>query len=121
MVWVRAEAPPPGGSTRVGHGDLAVAVFDVEGELIAIDDRCLHKGGSLSRGWVHDGIVTCPEHWWRYDLRTGARLAAPALVLRRYPVERDGTDVLVALPDEPAPSRSIRELLLQHAREWTRG
>ncbi len=115
---MRAEAPPPGGSTRVLRGDLAVAVFDLDGELLALDDRCLHKGGSLSRGWVRDGVVTCPEHWWRYDLRSGGRLGAPELCLRRYPIERDGTDVVIALPDEPDRPRSLRERLLEHAREW---
>ncbi|CAN5362081.1 hypothetical protein BH20ACT24_BH20ACT24_21610 [soil metagenome] len=99
-------------------GDVAVAVFDVEGELVALDDRCLHKGGSLSRGYVHDGTVTCPEHWWRYELSTGERIGAPWLRLRRYRVERDGDSIRVAVP-APKPSLSVREQLLGHAREWT--
>lgn len=116
-VWVSTAAPPAGGAVLAVSGEVAVAVFDVDGDLVAFDDRCLHRGGSLSGGVVRNGIVTCPEHWWRYDLRTGARLGAPELCLRRYPVERDGDGILVGFP-EVAAITSIRERLLQHAREW---
>ncbi|HYV02033.1 MAG TPA: Rieske 2Fe-2S domain-containing protein [Actinomycetota bacterium] len=117
-VWVRAAAPPPGGAARISSGDVAVAVFDVDGQLVAFDDRCLHKSGSLSRGYLHDGTVTCAEHWWRYDLRTGERVGSPWLCLRRYHVERDGDAVRVAIPERPS-GVSMRERLLTHAREWT--
>ena len=99
-------------------GEVAVAVFDVDGELVAYDDRCLHRGGSLSQGYVHEGTVTCPDHWWRYDLATGERVDAPWLCLRRYPVERDGDSIRVAVP-APTARLSVREQLLRHAREWT--
>jgi nitrite reductase (NADH) small subunit len=120
MMWVQAAAPSPGGSSRVSSGERAVAVFDVDGELVAVDDRCLHRGGSLSQGLVRDGVVTCPEHWWRYELRTGRRLGQPRLCLQRYPVERDGAGVRVGFP-AVAPSQTMRERLLQHAREWGPG
>jgi nitrite reductase/ring-hydroxylating ferredoxin subunit len=117
-VWVQAAAPLPGGAARITFGDVAVAVFDLDGELVAFDDRCLHKGGSLSLGYVHDGSVTCAEHWWRYDLRTGERVGSPALCLRRYPVERHGDAIRVAIPKRPS-GLSMRERLLLHARAWT--
>ena len=120
-ISVRTAAPPPGGATRVTAGGVAVAVFDLGDELVAVDDRCLHQGGSLSRGFVRAGTVTCPEHWWRYDLRTGERVGAPHLCLRRYPVRRVGDEVVVQVPAAAAgPPLSLRERLLQHAREWTR-
>ncbi len=98
---MRAAAPPPGSAARITCGDVAVAVFDVDGDLVAFDDRCLHKGGSLSRGYVRDGTVTCAEHWWRYNLRTGERVGSPRLCLRRYPLERDGDAIRVAIPKTP--------------------
>lgn len=98
---------------------LAVAVFDLDGDLVALDDRCLHRGGSLSAGYVRGGVVTCPEHWWRYDLRTGGRLGAPEMHLRRYPVERiDDDTILIGFPGSLAPAGSIRDRLLREAREW---
>src|SRR5581483_837464 len=109
-------------------------VFDVGGELVALDDRCLHKGGSLSRGLVRDGTVTCPEHFWRYELSTGRRVGAPWLCLRRYRVVREGEDIRVAMPppvqaaaptetppgDAGQSASAMRQMLLRHAREWER-
>lgn len=115
---MRVAAPQPGSAARITSGDVAVAVFDVDGDLVALDDRCLHKGGSLSRGYVHGGTVTCAEHWWRYDLRSGERVGSPWLCLRRYRVERDGDAIRVAIPERPS-RLSMRERLLAHAREWT--
>jgi len=120
-VSVRAAAPPPGGATRVVAAGVSVAVFDLGDELVAVDDRCLHRGGSLSCGLVRAGTVTCPEHWWRYDLRTGERVGAPRVRLRRYPVRRVGDGVLVQVPaPAAAPPASLRQALLEHARRWRR-
>jgi nitrite reductase/ring-hydroxylating ferredoxin subunit len=105
-------------------GGVAVAVFDLDGELVAVDDRCLHQGSSLFSGFVRAGIVTCPAHWWRYDLRTGQRVGAPHLRLRSLRVERVGDEVVVEVPASATgpirPPPSLREQLLQHAREWRR-
>ncbi len=49
-----------------------IAVLQVEGEIYALDDRCPHKGGPLSAGWVEDGAVFCPLHGWKFNLKTGA-------------------------------------------------
>jgi nitrite reductase/ring-hydroxylating ferredoxin subunit len=123
-ISVRIAAPPRGGATRVAAAGVAVAVFDLDGEIVAVDDRCLHQGGSLSDGFVRSGTVTCPAHWWRYDLRTGERVGAPHLRLRRYPVERVGDEVVVQVPASATgpigQPPSVRERLLQHAREWRR-
>lgn len=77
MAWFRlgrSEDLPPGAGVRVDVDGRAVALFNVDGELRAIDDDCLHMGGHLSDGTVSGEIVTCPLHQWRYDLRSGARV-----------------------------------------------
>jgi nitrite reductase/ring-hydroxylating ferredoxin subunit len=111
------EALPPEAATVVQAGDRTVAVFNVDGDLVAVDGRCLHRGGPLAEGLVRDGVVTCPWHWWRYDLRTGERLGAPWLRLRRYPVRVETGEIIVQIPPPEAPA-SIREVLLRHAARW---
>ncbi|HXF56775.1 MAG TPA: Rieske (2Fe-2S) protein [Actinomycetota bacterium] len=101
-------------------GDRTVAVFNVDGTLHALDGRCLHRGGPLAEGLVRDAVVTCPWHWWRYDLRTGERLGAPWLRLRRHPVRVEDGQILVEVPP-PEPPVSVRELLLRHAASWRAG
>lgn len=55
-----------------------VAVFRVAGRLHAIADRCPHAGAALSAGEADDGVLTCPGHGSRFDIRTGERLRGPA-------------------------------------------
>jgi nitrite reductase (NADH) small subunit len=107
----------PGSAIAVEAGDRVIAVFNLDGELHALDGRCLHRGGPLAEGLVRDGVVTCPWHWWRYDLRTGERLGAPWLRLHRYPVRVEAGEVLVEVPPSRDPP-SIREELLRHAATW---
>lgn len=75
-----------------------IAVFRVEDELFAIDDRCTHAEASLSEGQVWGCEVECPRHGATFDLRTGEATALPAVEpVRTYEVRIDGDDVLVAV------------------------
>jgi nitrite reductase/ring-hydroxylating ferredoxin subunit len=111
------DVPAEGGLT-FSVGGRAVALFEVDGEPVAYDGRCRHKGGPIGEGFVRDGIVMCPLHWWRYDLRTGELVGHPSIRLERYPTEvRDGVVFVTVPPSGPtAPTTSIRERLLARAR-----
>jgi nitrite reductase/ring-hydroxylating ferredoxin subunit len=93
----------------------AVLVVLVGDEVVAYEDGCRHRGTSLAEGYVRNSVVTCPGHFWRYDLRTGERDDASGEPLPRYDVRHDGALVLIDLPDLAAP-RSMRETLLSAAR-----
>jgi len=111
----------PGTAVTALSGDREVALFNVDGDLLAVEARCLHKGGALADGHVSDGVVTCPLHWWRYDLRTGERLGAPDLRLSCYPVRVMDGRVEVLLPRSRPPARSLRDRLLAAGHEWQAG
>jgi 3-phenylpropionate/trans-cinnamate dioxygenase ferredoxin subunit len=68
---------PVGESVRV-QGQVAIAVFNVDGELFAIDDTCTHQDASLSDGWLEGCAVECPLHAACFDLRTGRPSGPPA-------------------------------------------
>lgn len=72
------EPPSEGSSTRVFLNGEPVVVFNVDGELHAVDDLCTHAGSSLSDGGVRDGVLRCPRHGAKFDLETGEPLDAPA-------------------------------------------
>jgi len=64
----------------------AIAVFDIQGDLYAVENICTHDGGELAGGPLEDHVITCPRHSARFDLRTGQVLAPPACVpLRTFP------------------------------------
>lgn len=100
---------------RFDHGALGVLVAIVDGEPHAVADACLHKGASLEGGVCHDGVITCPSHWWRYDLRDGSLQGTPGAGLTVYPARVRDDVIEVQLPEPSAP-RSLREALLAHAR-----
>nr|WP_243788446.1 bifunctional 3-phenylpropionate/cinnamic acid dioxygenase ferredoxin subunit [Saccharopolyspora gloriosae] len=53
-------------------------MFNVDGELFAIDDTCTHQDASLSDGFLEGCAVECPLHAACFDLRTGRPSGPPA-------------------------------------------
>lgn len=68
----------PGEVKVVYDGDTPIAVFNIEGDLYAVEDVCTHDGGELTGGDLHGHEVECPRHGARFDVRTGEALCAPA-------------------------------------------
>jgi chlorite dismutase/nitrite reductase/ring-hydroxylating ferredoxin subunit len=75
----RLEELPPGTSRRVYASGEPVALFNVDGRLYAIANRCTHARASLSEGAVDPltGTVTCPWHDGRFCLTSGRPLGGP--------------------------------------------
>ena len=107
----------PAGTVRLLEAaGRRVAVGNAGGRLFALDDTCLHRGGSLACGHLDGEVLTCPLHWWRYDVRSGRRLGQPGLRVATYPVRVVDGQVRVTVTPAPPP-RSMREILLEHARQ----
>ena len=73
----------------VNAGLITIGVYHVDGELYALEDRCSHDDGPLVEGdWEPDeGVVVCPRHGARFDIRTGRPLSLPAVFpVETYPV-----------------------------------
>ena len=88
----KAEDVAEGAGKEFGMNDSSVAVFKSRGELFAIQGLCPHASARLAAGVVEDAEVTCPEHGYRFDLRTGECLSDPALRARVYDIlDDDGT------------------------------
>lgn len=86
------------GSATLPNG-IRLALYLVEGQPFATDDRCTHGNSSLAdEGCLEGHIVECGMHLGTFDVRTGAALGAPcAKAIRTYPVEiRDGQVMLSA-------------------------
>jgi phenylpropionate dioxygenase-like ring-hydroxylating dioxygenase large terminal subunit len=43
-----------------------VAFRKDNGAAHVLSDVCVHRGGSLGKGWVRDNTVVCPYHGWRF-------------------------------------------------------
>ena len=70
-------------------GEIAVGVYNLNGEYYALEDRCSHDDGPLCEGDFEcdDGVAICPRHGANIDIRTGRALTLPAVeAVRTFPV-----------------------------------
>ncbi len=75
-----------------------IAVFNLNGEFYAIDDRCTHRGGPLSEGSIEGEEVICPLHGAHFSIKSGEATAPPAPQgVTRYAVRLTGEDIEVEL------------------------
>jgi 3-phenylpropionate/trans-cinnamate dioxygenase ferredoxin component len=80
-MWIgviSADALPPGDYAQVDVDGVIVAVFNVDGQYLAIEDVCTHDGGGLAGGAIEDNCIVCPRHGARFCLKTGTALTPPA-------------------------------------------
>jgi phenylpropionate dioxygenase-like ring-hydroxylating dioxygenase large terminal subunit len=77
---------PPGKGRVVFVGSRMLALFNIRGEIFALDDTCPHAGSSLGCGRLKDSLVTCRAHGLRFDV---------------HPVRVTGNQIAVALEATP--------------------
>lgn len=82
-------------------GGREIVLCDSEGEVYALDGICTHEDLPLDGGEVDDGVLECPWHGARYDVRTGRVLALPATrPITTFPVRVDDEGAVhITLPD----------------------
>ena len=101
MAYVKAAkvSDIPRGRVRlVDVGGEKVALCNVDGEIFAVANLCTHDGGPLGEGELVDHQVECPRHGARFDVRSGAVRALPAVLpIPTYEVKVEGDDILIAV------------------------
>jgi len=80
----------PGEFKLVWDGDTAIAVYNIDGALYAIEDICSHDGGELAGGDVHGFEVECPRHGARFDVRTGTVTQPAYEPIASFPLKEEG-------------------------------
>ncbi len=109
---------PPGTATTVDAFGTTIAVFNVDGTVYAIDNRCPHQQGPLCRGRVGgtllpsdpyeyryglDGqVVTCPWHKWQFDLTNGRAIFDPEVRVPTYEAVVQAGEVVISPAAGPA-------------------
>jgi 3-phenylpropionate/trans-cinnamate dioxygenase ferredoxin subunit len=80
---------PPGETRLVEHDGVKIGVFNCEGRLYAIEDRCSHDNGPLAEGDFDPAACTveCPRHGSLFDLGTGRPKTLPAFMpVQTFPI-----------------------------------
>lgn len=85
----------PGQHSRVVLNGQAILLANLAGEIHAVSDVCLHRGGSLAGGPLEGDLATCPLHFWTFSVRTGACVQVPSIVLKVFPTKIENGEVHV--------------------------
>jgi 3-phenylpropionate/trans-cinnamate dioxygenase ferredoxin component len=84
------EELPPGAVRIVAvRQHLSIGVYNCDGQLFALEDRCSHDDGPLCEGEFDcvDHVAVCPRHGARFDIQTGNALTLPAYIpVETFPV-----------------------------------
>lgn len=75
-----------------------IALFKVNGEIYAVANNCLHRGGPLAEGELDGYQVTCPWHGWKFDVRNGSFRVIPTLKVKTYQTKVEDGMILVDMP-----------------------
>ena len=97
--WARitpVDIIPPREGRAIVIGGKNLAIFNLNGRFVTIENECPHQGGPLCDGIVSGTTVVCPLHGWRFDLETGmaVRASLPSCVTT-FPTRVENGIVLV--------------------------
>ena len=83
---------------RVELNGERISIFNIDGEFFAINDKCPHKKTApLIRGTLNGIGVKCPNHSYRFDLKTGECDRGERFNTIVYPVKVVDDNVLVGV------------------------
>lgn len=91
--------------TDIPEAGIKALVLDGEKVLLSrrgsivtcFQNACAHLGLALDDGEVKNGVITCPYHYFQYDLASGECLTAPSVQLQPHAVRVVGGRVEVRL------------------------
>jgi nitrite reductase/ring-hydroxylating ferredoxin subunit/(2Fe-2S) ferredoxin len=91
----RADEVPANGMKQVTVDGTDVLLIHAGDGVFACQAMCPHEMVPLEQG-VHDGAaLTCLEHLWQFDIRTGAAMGDAECGLKTYPVKDEGGTLYV--------------------------
>ena len=86
-----------GKSAIIEVGDKEIALFNYKGDFYAIENTCPHRGSPLGEGRIEEGILICPGHEWRFELKSGWCPQNPELSTEVYPIKVHDEKIYVRL------------------------
>ena len=97
-TWTRAcrrDEVPASGMKQVTVDGTDVLLIDTGDAVFACQAMCPHEMVPLEQG-VHDGAaLTCLEHLWQFDIKTGAPMGDAECGLKMFPVKEEAGTLYV--------------------------
>ncbi|SFH94076.1 3-phenylpropionate/trans-cinnamate dioxygenase ferredoxin subunit [Collimonas sp. OK307] len=76
-----------------------IAIFNVDGDIYAIDDSCPHSGASLFRGTLDGYMLKCPAHGLSFDIRSGCMKYGAGMAVRTYASKLVDGEIVFDFPE----------------------
>ena len=88
---------PANGMKEFAVDGVGVLIVHTGDAFVAFQAMCPHEAVPLEQG-VHDGaVLTCLEHLWQFDVRTGAPLGDAQVALKGYRLREERGELYVGL------------------------
>lgn len=95
LICKRSEIPDNGLKECITQSGLKVLVANAGGEYFACQATCPHQDVSLCEGLFDGAVLTCHQHLWQWDIRTGAAIGLAESPLECYKIEIDSDFVYI--------------------------
>lgn len=95
FVCPRSQVPANGMLECEAEGGLKLLVANVGDEYFAYQAMCPHQDVPLCEGLYDGSVLTCHQHLWQWDVRTGAAVGLAEAPLEGFPVQIEGDSIYV--------------------------
>ncbi len=93
----RADDVPANGMKQFSVAGVDLLIINAGDEFVAYQALCPHETVPLEQG-IHDGsVLTCLEHMWQFDVRTGAPVGDAQEGLKGYRLKAEQGELYVTL------------------------
>jgi toluene monooxygenase system ferredoxin subunit len=99
-VWkrvCRTDEVPATGMKEFAVNGLSVLIVHTGDAYAAYQAMCPHEAIPLEAGVCDGSVVTCLEHMWQFDARTGAAMGDAEKGLTGYPLKEERGELYVEL------------------------
>ena len=100
LAWTRVCASgdvPVNGIKEFSIDGVNLIVVNAGGAFVAYQAMCPHEAFSLGDGVCDGSVLTCLEHMWQFDVRTGAPMGDAQEGLKGYQLKEERGELYVGL------------------------
>jgi nitrite reductase/ring-hydroxylating ferredoxin subunit/(2Fe-2S) ferredoxin len=100
VAWRRVCATSEVGVNNMkefGVDGVSVLVVNAGDTFVAFQAMCPHEAVPLEQGICDGSVLTCLEHMWQFDVRTGAPMGDALEGLKTFPVKEEHGEVYVGI------------------------
>ena len=99
LVCPQGDIPANGMKECLAEGGLRLLVANSGDEYFAYQAICPHQEVPLCEGLYDGAVLTCHQHLWQWDIRTGAPIGLAEAPLQFFPVKVEDGQLYVETPN----------------------